>query len=144
MSKKIEAKELGIDEKMLPSKEASFEIETIQLFSFQFAKQAIEEGERGGIDIEAKKRKTQSGYDILTKIEVNFAYHTQRKIWCEAVFISAIKTSENFNEWFLNNVVAIIYSYLRPIMAQMTAMAKAPSLDLPPLSFERIEIQEWK
>lgn len=37
-------------------------------------------------------------------------------------------------------MVAIIYSYLRPIVLQMTVMAKLPPLDLPPANFENFKV----
>lgn len=45
------------------------------------------------------------------------------------------------NEKYLNSAVAILYSYLRPLVAQMTTMAKLPPLDLQPLNFEDIKIK---
>ena len=49
--------------------------------------------------------------------------------------------SNKENEKYLNNAVAILYSYLRPLVAQMTVMAKLPPLDLQPLNFENIKIK---
>ena len=126
--------------------EAYFQINTIQLFAFQFVKKHIENKDKtkNNIQIEAKKKKNKdSEIDIVTKINIDFQYTQTRMISCEAIFISCIKKKKKFDERYLNNVVAIIYSYLRPIVAQMTIMAKTRPLDLPPLSFENITIKEW-
>lgn len=141
-------KTLQIADENQPQEDAYFQINTIQLFAFQFLKHKIsnqdEINRTSGIQVEAKKRKDQNGeVDIITKINVDFQYAETRMISCEAVFIASISVSEKFDERFLNNVVAIIYSYLRPIVAQMTIMAKTQPLDLPPLSFENITIKEW-
>lgn len=56
--------------------------------------------------------------------------------------LSAVVEPLNNNEEIdklIKNIAAILYSYLRPLIAQMTVMSKLPPLDLPPLNFTDID-----
>ncbi|EJW5417351.1 protein-export chaperone SecB, partial [Campylobacter coli] len=45
------------------------------------------------------------------------------------------------NKFLLNNAVAIMFSYLRPIIAQITMLSGFPPYHLQPVSFEDFEVE---
>lgn len=87
----------------------------------------------------------QDGNAYIVQLEVNLQIgEDDNKLFIvEAILGCVIEflDSNKENEKYLNNVIAILYSYLRPLVAQMTVMAKLPPLDLPPLNFENIKIK---
>ncbi|HIC9288097.1 TPA: protein-export chaperone SecB, partial [Campylobacter jejuni] len=44
------------------------------------------------------------------------------------------------NEFLLNNAVAIMFSYLRPMIAQITMLSGFPPYHLQPVSFEQFKV----
>ncbi|MBW5381891.1 hypothetical protein [Brachyspira pilosicoli] len=48
----------------------------------------------------------------------------------------------NIDKALFRNLISILYSYLRPIAAQISVMAKLPPLDLPILNFAEINIDD--
>lgn len=80
-------------------------------------------------------------YSIRVDTDIHFKQKEKEIFYIDSSIFSVIKTNINFNEKLLNNVVAIMYSYLRPLVAQMTTMAKLPPLDLPPANFENYEVK---
>lgn len=59
--------------------------------------------------------------------------------------ISGIFIYKNeINQKLLPNLASILYSYLRPIVAQISVMAKLPPIDLPVLDLSKIEVKEIK
>lgn len=51
-------------------------------------------------------------------------------------------TTDELDEKVLPNIISILYSYLRPVVAQMSVMAKLPPVDLPILDLRNISIKK--
>lgn len=120
-----------------------FQIETIQVKEFNF-KQVGSLGNGKSIEIKqgvgAIAEKGENTYTIQSNINVSFLQGGKEIFYIKSAIIGVIVVEPNFDEKFLNNMVAIMYSYLRPLAAQMTVMAKLPPLDLPPLNFENFKV----
>lgn len=58
--------------------------------------------------------------------------------------IGSILYKDTFNEKLLPNIISILYSYLRPVVAQMSVMAKLPPVDLPILNLSDIKVEKIK
>lgn len=122
----------------------SFKIKTIQIKKFDFCQtkkltknKQIELKQR----IKANAKKNDNQYAIQVNINLLAEQGEEKLFHIKSIFVAIIEVeAANFQEKYLNNMVAIIYSYLRPIVAQMTAMAKLPTLDLPPMNFEGFKV----
>lgn len=121
----------------------AFEIKTIQIGEFNF-KQVGKLAKDKSISMEQKvgaiAEKSENTYMIQSKIDILFLQSEKEIFYIKSAIVGVISVGKNFNEKFLNNMVAIMYSYLRPLVAQMTVMAKLPPLDLPPLNFEDFKV----
>ncbi|HEB9338046.1 TPA: protein-export chaperone SecB [Campylobacter coli] len=53
----------------------------------------------------------------------------------------AFETKDEQNKILLNNAVAIMFSYLRPMIAQITMLSGFPPYHLQPVSFEEFEVK---
>lgn len=51
---------------------------------------------------------------------------------------------DGIDKKLFRNLISILYSYLRPIAAQISVMAKLPPLDLPILNFSEIDPNDIK
>lgn len=120
-----------------------FQIETIQVKEFNF-KQVGSLGKGKSIEIKqgvgAIAEKDKNTYIIQSKIDILFLQSEKEIFYIKSAIVGVISVGKNFDEKFLSNMVAIMYSYLRPLVAQMTVMAKLPPLDLPPLNFENFKV----
>ena len=126
-----------------PKPNDSFKIITIEMRKFFFQQIGIlKEKEQIELDqsITAYASKNEDQYDIQVAIKLNANCSSDELFCVDSVIVSKIEVNENFQEDSLNNMVAIIYSYLRPMVAQMTAMAKLPLLDLPPMNLEGFKV----
>ena len=125
----------------------SFKIKTIQLGKFYFEQTGeLRQGEisfNQKIDAIARKE-SESGYIIRLNVDLSFKQEESEVFYIRSIIIGVIEVESNFDENLLNNMVAIMYSYLRPMGAQMTVMAKLPPLDLPPVSFENFKVKVEK
>ena len=122
----------------------SFKIKSIQVKKFNF-EQTAELGNEEKIDLEqsigAIAKEIKNGYIVQANIDIYFRQNKNEIFTIESIIIGIIEVQDNFNTDFLNNMVAMLYSYLRPLAAQMTTMAKLPPLDLPPLNFEKFKVK---
>lgn len=50
--------------------------------------------------------------------------------------------NKEIDKKLLPNIASILYSYLRPIISQLSIMAKIPPIDLPILNLSDIEVKE--
>ena len=50
--------------------------------------------------------------------------------------------AHGYDSKIANNAIAIMYSYIRPMVAQFTTLSGLPPLNLEPLNFSKIEIEE--
>ena len=125
----------------------TYKIKTIQLKKFDFEQTGkLVADKKKEINLEQKigaiaKQETTNIYIIQLNANIFFKQNEQDLFFIKAIIIGAIEVGKDFEEKSLNNMVAIMFSYLRPMVAQMTAMAKLPPLDLPPVSFEEFEVK---
>ena len=124
---------------------SSFEIKTIQLKKFDFEqtgelKKKINLNLNQGIGAIAKKE-SENQYNIQLNVDLSFKQKNEEVFYIQSSILGIIEVNEGFDEALLSNMVAIMYSYLRPMVAQMTVMAKLPPLDLPPVSFEEFKVK---
>ncbi|KLI13515.1 hypothetical protein [Brachyspira hyodysenteriae] len=59
----------------------------------------------------------------------------------ETIVVGIFEYKNNISEKLLPNLVSILYSYIRPIVAQFSVMAKLPPIDLPILNLSKIEVK---
>lgn len=123
----------------------SFNIETIQLKKFDFQQTGKPEQKKKanlsqGIGAVAKKE-SENQYFIQLNADISLKQENTEIFCIESVIIGVIKVEKDFDENLLNNMVAIMYSYLRPMVAQVTVMAKLQPLDLPPANFEDFKVE---
>lgn len=125
----------------------TFKIKTIQLKKFDFEQTGkLVADKKKEINLEQKigaiaKQETTNIYIIQLNANIFFKQNEQDLFFIKAIIIGAIEVGKDFEEKSLNNMVAIMFSYLRPIVAQMTVMAKLPPLDLQPANFEKFEVK---
>ena len=91
---------------------------------------------------DAKYKKEATQYDVVFACKFELKQKESLIFSVDSVISTKIETSENFDKKYLHNIVAIMYSYLRPMVAQVTVMAKLPPLDIPPMNFSKIVIGE--
>lgn len=136
---------MGSGIKMQFQNDVAFQIKTIQIQKFDFEqidrlvpkKQIAVQLGVGSI----AEKKDKNTYIIQTDIDISFLQTEKKVFYIKFSIIAIIAVEPNFDEKFLNDMVAIMYSYLRPLAAQMTVMAKLPPLDLPPLNFDNFEVK---
>lgn len=94
-------------------------------------------------NIGASAIQDNTNYIVQLEIKLQIGEDKDKLFVVEAILGCMIEFSipSKENEKYLNSAVAILYSYLRPLVAQMTTMAKLPPLDLQPLNFEDIKIK---
>lgn len=59
----------------------------------------------------------------------------------ETIVAGMFEYKNDISEKLLPNLVSILYSYIRPIVAQFSVMAKLPPIDLPILNLSKIEVK---
>lgn len=60
----------------------------------------------------------------------------------ESEILGIFSCDGEINQKLLPNLASILYSYLRPIVSQISIMAKLPPIDLPILNLSKIEVTE--
>lgn len=121
----------------------SFKIKTIQIKKFDFCQtEKLIKNKQIKLEqtIKANAKKDDNQYAIQVNIKLLAKQDEKTLFYVKSIIIAIIEAEANFQEDYLNNMVAIIYSYLRPMVAQMTAMAKLPLLDLPPMNLENFRV----
>ena len=125
----------------------TFKIKTIQLKKFDFEQTGkLVVDKKKEINLTQKigaiaKQENTNSYILQLNVDMAFKQDEQDLFFIDSVIFGAIEVGKNFDEKLLNNMVAIMFSYLRPIVAQMTVMAKLPPLDLQPANFEEFEVK---
>ena len=123
----------------------SFKIKTIQLRKFDFEQtKGLENGNLLELEqgIDARYKKNKNLYTIFVGTTLEIKQEDILIYTVKSVIMSEIEVIERFDPQLLNNIVAILYSYLRPMVAQVTVMAKLPPLDLPPMNFTDLKMEE--
>lgn len=117
----------------------------IQIHKFYFEQVGKRDGKPKKIiqNIDAVALQDDNAYIVQLEVNLQIGEDNSKLFIVEAILGCVIEflDSNKENEKYLNNAVAILYSYLRPLVAQMTVMAKLPPLDLQPLNFENIKIK---
>ena len=125
----------------------SFQIKSIQLRKFDFEQiKGLKDIENIELEqgIDAKYEKKDNTYIIFLGHQIKLKQKENLIYTVNSMIMGHIEVKENFDPKYLNNVVAILYSYLRPMVAQVTVMAKLPPLDLPPMNFIDLKLEEIK
>ena len=125
----------------------SFQIKSIQLRKFDFEQiKGLKDIENIELEqgIDAKYEKKDNTYIIFLGHQIKLKQKENLIYTVNSMIMGHIEVKENFDPKYLNNVVAILYSYLRPMVAQVTVMAKLPPLDLPPMNFTDLKVEEMK
>lgn len=121
-----------------------FPIKTIQVKEFSFKQTGpFTKGETINMQqgIGAIAEKNEVDYILQSKVDISFLQNKKEIFYIKFVVVGVIGIEPNFDEKQLNDMVKIMYSYLRPLVAQMTVMANLPPLNLPPLNFEGLEVE---
>ena len=125
----------------------TFKIKTIQLKKFDFEQTGkLVADKKKEINLKQKigaiaKQENTNYYILQLNVDMAFKQDEQDLFFINSVIVGAIEVGKNFDEKLLSNMAAIMFSYLRPMVAQMTVMAKLPPLDLQPVNFEEFEVK---
>ena len=125
----------------------TFKIKTIQLKKFDFEQTGkLVADKKKEINLKQKigaiaKQENTNSYILQLNVDMAFKQDEQDLFFIKSVIVGAIEVDKNFDEKLLSNMAAIMFSYLRPMVAQMTVMAKLPPLDLQPVNFEEFEVK---
>mgnify|MGYP004531077733 CR=1 FL=1 len=131
--------------------ESAISIEYIQVVDFKFnlinnlMNSNIEIANNIGIKTGANISYSKKEEDnlILTELNIKMDLMMSDNILAhiESTIIGLFKFKNEFNERIINNIAAMLYSYLRPIVAQMSVMSKIIPIDLPPLNFSNLKFE---
>lgn len=131
--------------------ESAISIEYIQVVDFKFnlinnlmnsdIEIANNIGIKTGTNISYSKKEEDNL--ILTELNIKIDLMMSDKILAhiESTIIGLFKFKNGFDEIMINNIAAMLYSYLRPIVAQMSVMSKIIPIDLPPLNFSNLKFE---
>lgn len=131
--------------------ESAISIEYIQVVDFKFnlinnlmnsdIEIANNIGIKTGTNISYSKKEEDNL--ILTELNIKIDLMMSDNILAhiESTIIGLFKFKNEFNERIINNIAAMLYSYLRPIVAQMSIMSKIIPIDLPPLNFSNLKFE---
>lgn len=124
---------------------SSFSIKVIRVLKFSFETYDFITS-KGKLTLNTSVRsvakKKDDGYSVALQIKIDTTKDEKKEgFGSYAEIVVDIKTEPSFDESYLNNATAIAFSYLRPLIAQMTVMSKMPPLDLNPLDFSELEVE---
>lgn len=131
--------------------ESAISIEYIQVVDFKFnlinnlmnsdIEIANDIGIKTGTNISYSKKEEDNL--ILTELNIKIDLMMRDNILAhiESTIIGLFKFKNEFDERMINNIAAMLYSYLRPIVAQMSVMSKILPVDLPPLNFSNLKFE---
>lgn len=135
---------------VLPPSESAISIEYIQVADFKFSlvnnlmnkdiEISNDIGIKTGTNISYSKKEDNL---ILTELNIKMDLIMSENILAhiESTVIGLFKFKNEFDERMVNNIAAMLYSYLRPIVAQMSIMSKILPIDLPPLNFSNLRFE---
>ncbi|MFK0393943.1 protein-export chaperone SecB, partial [Campylobacter jejuni] len=91
------------------------------------------------------KKKQKEKDKILVQLDLNIKANNNNKkniynISTSIVSLIEFEVKDEQNEFLLNNAVAIMFSYLRPMIAQITMLSGFPPYHLQPVSFEQFKV----
>ncbi|CAM3425438.1 hypothetical protein LS74_010225 [Helicobacter magdeburgensis] len=120
---------LGIQVKQFDFKQVG------ELLSLKYAKIKL------GYSIKACAEKIDNNYILVVWTNLTAKQKENDVFYIKSTIMGKIAVQDGFQQEALKNMTAIIYSYLRPLVAQMTTMSKLPPIDLPPANFEDFEVE---
>lgn len=136
---------------VLQPSESAMSIEYIQVADFKFSlvnnlmnkdiEISNDIGIKTGTNISYSKKEEDNS--ILTELNIKIDLIMSGNILAhiESTIIGLFKFKNEFDERMINNIAAMLYSYLRPIVAQISVMSKILPIDLPPLNFSNLKFE---
>ena len=131
--------------------ESAISIEYIQVDNFKFnlitnlmnnnIEIANDIGIKTGTNISYSKREDDNLILAELNIKIDLMMSDYILAYIESNIIGLFKFKNEFDERMINNIAAMLYSYLRPIVAQMSVMSKIMPIDLPPLNFSNLKFE---
>ena len=131
--------------------ESAISIEYIQVVDFKFnlinnlmnsnIEIANDIGIKTGTNISYSKKEEDNLILTELNIKIDFMMSDNILAHIESTIIGLFKFKNEFDERMINNIAAMLYSYLRPIVAQMSVMSKIIPIDLPPLNFSNLKFE---
>lgn len=130
--------------------ESVISIEYIQIVDFKFNLinnlinsdiEIADIGIKTGTNISYSKKEEDNLILTELNIKIDLMMHDNILAHIESTIIGLFKFKNEFDERMINNIAAILYSYLRPIVAQMSVMSKIMPIDLPPLNFSNLKFE---
>ena len=131
--------------------ESAISIEYIQVVDFKFnlinnlmnsdIEIANDIGIKTGTNISYSKKEEDNLILTELNIKIDLMMHDNILAHIESTIIGLFKFKNEFDERMINNIAAMLYSYLRPIVAQMSVMSKILPVDLPPLNFSNLKFE---
>lgn len=129
-----------------------FQISSIEIKKFNFEQNPeIKEGDIDKFEFSktigaiARKKDDKEKDKFLIQLNLNIKANNNNKkniynISTSIVSLIEFEVKDEQNEILLNNAVAIMFSYLRPIIAQITMLSGFPPYHLQPVSFEQFKV----
>ena len=131
--------------------QSAISIEYIQVVDFKFnlitnlmnnnIEIANDIGIKTGTNISYSKREDDNLILAELNIKIDLMMSDYILAYIESNIIGLFKFKNEFDERMINNIAAMLYSYLRPIVAQMSVMSKIMPIDLPPLNFSNLKFE---
>lgn len=133
-------------------KESEFDIKLIKLIKLNFEhKENIKNIDEFSLDVglhpEYIKIEEVIQFNLYVKIDLYQKDNENKKIEIcsiESQIVGMFGYKNQIDKKLLPNIASILYSYLRPIISQLSIMAKIPPIDLPILNLSDIEVKEIK
>ncbi|HAA1838301.1 TPA_asm: hypothetical protein GD944_06490 [Campylobacter jejuni] len=133
-------------------KQGAFQISSIEIKKFNFEQNPeIKEGDIDKFEFSrtigaiAQKKDNKEKDKFLVQLDLNIKANNNNKkniynISTSIVSLIEFEVKDEQNEFLLNNAVAIMFSYLRPMIAQITMLSGFPPYHLQPVSFEQFKV----
>ncbi|EAC1313291.1 hypothetical protein E4R57_05890 [Campylobacter coli] len=134
-------------------KQGAFQISSIEIKKFNFEQNPeIKEGDIDKFEFSrtigaiAQKKDNKEKDKFLAQLDLNIKANNNNKkniynISTSIVSLIEFEVKDEQNKILLNNAVAIMFSYLRPMIAQITMLSGFPPYHLQPVSFEEFEVK---
>ena len=132
--------------------ESQFSIKKIKIVKFNFQqKDNLINKNTFGMDFNIgsfysniKEEKNTIQLNLILNIELFQENENNCKVIIadiETIIVGIFEYKNYISEKLLPNLASILYSYIRPIVAQFSVMAKLPPIDLPILNLSKIDVK---
>ncbi|WP_348518090.1 protein-export chaperone SecB [Campylobacter sp. CCS1377] len=133
-------------------KQGAFQISSIEIKKFNFEQNPeIKESDIDKFEFNktmgaiAQKKDDKEKDKFLIQLDLNIKANSSDKniykISTSILSLIQFEVKDEQNKFLLNNAVAIMFSYLRPIIAQITMLSGFSPYHLQPVSFEEFEVK---